>query len=343
MNFDYSRVVSVSDAAGIASRAAERFLLHLYGRESGTKIEVQRQLGMPSSVMSHLLGHFSDVVAETGAHLRISEGGREYAERLAQYRAEKDAEVETRLHAIESELSLLEPRMAKSKRRLDQVRATPETVTRRIKFLYERGWIEERSVMLMGDNDGMSIGLAMTGMPKRITTFDIDRDVINFINAVKSSNGLEIECSRYDARQAFSERLTGKYDVAVTDPPYTPEGLDLFIGRCVQGVNSANGAVLISFGYSDRSRERALPFQDILTKRGLVVEEIAPSFNRYFAAQSIGCQSSLYLCRTTPKTTTESIEYSGMDGLYTSRRPWKKSRRDHVPRNHRKLQQNAWY
>ncbi|GEM_PF-904285 len=339
MDFDYSRVVSTSDTIGITSRATERFLLYLYEHESDTKLNMQRHLGLPSSIMSNLIEHFPDVVTRDPTSLHISETGREYARQLASYRNGKDEEFGRKLPIIESELQQLEPQMDKSKRRLDQVRATPETVRRRIEFLYERGWLEQRSIMLMGDNDIMSIGLAMTDLPRRVTVFDIDHDLIKFINSVKPSNGLKVECSRYDARKPFSERLSGKYDIAVTDPPYTPEGLDLFIRRCIQGINNSNGAVLISFGYSDRSRERVLPLQDILTKRGLVIEEIAPSFNRYFAAQIIGCQSSLYLCRTTPKTTSDSFGYNNKKGIYTSKRPWKKSRRDHAPRNHPKVNQ----
>ena len=101
MNFDYNRVVSASDVIGIASRATERFLMYLYEHEGDVKINVQRQLGLPDSVMAYLIDNFSGVVVRDAASLNISERGKEYVMQLAQYRAEKDMEIATKLPLIE--------------------------------------------------------------------------------------------------------------------------------------------------------------------------------------------------------------------------------------------------
>ncbi len=327
MKFDYGRVVLVSDYAGISPRRTEKFLTYLRDRGEGHSLDIQRSLGLPTSVINLLGGHLSRVVQHDGDSYGLSGDGVTYVDELTSFRSERDRQMAETIPKIAAEVEQLEVSMPKSKRRLDQVRATPESVAKRVQFLYDRGYLEDRSIMLMGDNDATSVGLALTGYPKRLTVFDIDSDLLKFLDSLAKSRQLGIECKRYDVRNVFPHEGMHKYDVVVTDPPYAPDGFDMFIKRCIQGISPDHGTLLISYGFSDRSRERALPIQEILTDRGLVIEELVPLFNRYFAAQVIGCQSGMYLCKTTPKTTDEDMEREGE--LYTYRHPHKKSRRDH--------------
>ena len=327
MKFNYGRVVLISDYVGISPRRTEKFLTYLKEQGKGHSLDIQRALGLPTSVINLLGGHLSSAVQHDGDSYSLSADGVTYVNDLALFRSERDRKMIESIPKITAEVERLEASMPKSKRRLDQVRATPESVAKRVEFLYSRGYLEDRSIMLMGDNDATSVGLALTGYPKRLTVFDIDSDLLKFLTSLGEDRQIAIECKRYDVRNAFPHESMHKYDVVVTDPPYAPDGFDLFIRRCVQGISPENGTLLISYGFSDRSRERALPIQEILTDRGLVIEEIVPLFNRYFAAQVIGCQSGMYLCKTTPKTTGEDMVREGK--LYTYRRPRKKSRRDH--------------
>ena len=327
MKFDYGQVVLISDRVGISPRRTEKFLKYLKDQGEGHSLDIQRAIGLPTSVINPLGDYLSRVVQHDGDSYGLSGDGVTYVDELTSFRSERDRHMVETIPKIAAEVEKLEASMPKSKRRLDQVRATPESVAKRVQFLYDRGYLEDRSIMLMGDNDATSIGLALTGYPKRLTVFDIDSDLLKFLATLSENRQLGIECKRYDVRNVFPHEGMHKYDVVVTDPPYAPDGFDMFIQRCIQGIKADHGTLAISYGFSDRSRERALPIQEILTDRGLVIEELVPLFNRYFAAQVIGCQSGMYLCKTTPKTTDEDMQ---MDGeLYTYRHPHKRSRRDH--------------
>jgi predicted methyltransferase len=47
----------------------------------------------------------------------------------------------------------------------------------RIAYIYERGDLENKSIFILGDDDILSIGLALTGKCKRITVVEIDKRV----------------------------------------------------------------------------------------------------------------------------------------------------------------------
>ena len=118
---------------------------------------------------------------------------------------------------------------------------------------------------------------------------------------IKLDDGLNIETVLYNAKNSLPSNLKSQNSVAVTDPPYTPEGVSLFVSRCLEAIGRRNGVVYLSYGYSPRAAERALPIQAALTQMGLVLEEVRHDFSRYYAAQSIGSSSSLYVCRMTPR------------------------------------------
>ncbi len=71
----------------------------------------------------------------------------------------------------------------------------------RIAYIYERGDLENKSIFILGDDDILSVGLALTGKCKRITVVEIDKRVNKFIRKVIKEKGwTNIEVYDYDAR-----------------------------------------------------------------------------------------------------------------------------------------------
>ncbi|MCX6097644.1 MAG: bis-aminopropyl spermidine synthase family protein, partial [Caldiserica bacterium] len=54
----------------------------------------------------------------------------------------------------------------------------------RIAYIYERGDLENKSIFILGDDDILSVGLALTGKCKRIVVVEIDKRVNKFIRKV---------------------------------------------------------------------------------------------------------------------------------------------------------------
>ncbi|MBU1205141.1 MAG: bis-aminopropyl spermidine synthase family protein [Nanoarchaeota archaeon] len=313
---DYRNLIPIGDRINISPRKLEDILFYLLEHPS-RQIVLQRTLGLPTSVMRLIRKELRDLLIVERDNYSLNKQYSALVDDLYSKRNKKDEFIVEELTKCQAKLEQIENGRRRSKRGIDQFRALSHTVTDKISFLYKKGELEGRRLMFMGDNDLASIVAAFTSLPESITVFDVDQELLSLINQLSEDYSLNIECVEYDARKKIPERFDSRYHVCVTDPPYTLEGINLFVSRCIQGNGRKNGAIFINYGYSMRSRERALPIQDTLTKMGLLIEEIIPEFGRYYSAQSIGCQSSLYICKMTPKTKPLIRgEYKG-ENIYT--------------------------
>src|SRR3989338_1780057 len=297
----YETLVSISDRVFVSPRNIEQILFAL---KSGSQkqIELQRKLGLPSSAMRILPVELSDLIIREGDRFSLRDDAQAVVDEMQSRRASSDAQIEKRFSYATEELKLLEQSRDRSYRNFDQFRAMPESTVAKVRLMHKNGDLESREIFLMGDNDLASVVAGLTGVPKRITVLDIDKKLIGLLRELNKDYSLNIETASYNAKNSVPSNLRSQFSVAVTDPPYTPEGVSLFVSRCLKALRRRNGAVYLSYGYSPRAAERALPIQATLTQMGLVLEEVRPNFSRYYAAQSIGSSSSLYVCRITPRT-----------------------------------------
>lgn len=179
---------------------------------------------------------------------------------------------------------------------LDHVSATPETVLRRALLLGTRYWLPGAKVLCVGDHDLTSLAIKLVHPEAEVTVVDIDDRVLAHIDA----QGLGVRTRWADLRLGLPSTVTG-HDLAITDPPYTPEGIGLFVARAVEGLKD-DGRVLLAYGASERTPMLALKVQNSLSDLNLSYEAMYPDFNRYFGAEAIGSAADLYILRPTTKT-----------------------------------------
>lgn len=293
----------MADRMEMSPRKLEKLLVYLGSQEKPARqIDIQREVGVPTSLMRLIQKELSDLLVVEGDQFLLR---KEQASVVRDLHSARTRQNEYFMKKSEEGMKLLEQverERKRSKRNMDQFRALPVTAIDRIKILYERGELEGRKLLFMGDNDLTSVAAAVMCLAEEIVVLDIDPKLTSIIEEVSRRENFEIFCIKYDARKTLPENLKSRFDVTITDPPYTPEGAGLFVSRCIQGNGRRNGVVVVSYGHSIRSRERALSIQEMLTKQGLLMEEIIPELGKYHSAQSIGCRSSLYICRITPKT-----------------------------------------
>ena len=88
-------------------------------------------------------------------------------------------------------------------------------------------------------------------------------------------------------------------DLVFTDPPYTPEGVALFLGRGAETLRDrVNGRLVMAYGFSPLAPALGVKVQRAVHELDLAVEAILPAFNRYEGAQAIG-SGPWQLCKTT--------------------------------------------
>jgi len=190
------------------------------------------------------------------------------------------------------------------KREYDQFTATPETTARRASLLSFFGDVKGKKLLFLGDDDFTSIATASLREAEKIVILDIDERILREIQDLSDSHKFEIKTVKYDARKKLPKELVGKYDVVFTDPPYTPEGFNLFVSRAIEMLDPINKAarVYTCYGNSDSAKERFLPIYEVLTSSGLMTRWVFDKFSRYQGTASIGSASSLFIAEVTPQT-----------------------------------------
>jgi len=137
----------------------------------------------------------------------------------------------------------------------------------------------------------------------RIFVVDIDEEVLKLIKKISEEEKLGIETLKYDVRKPLHPHLLNIFDIVFADPPYTENGVSLFLSRGISALELLSTSRLyFCYGQSNRARERSLAIQKIVAGMGLLIEERLNKFNRYFGAASIGSASALYINSIIKKT-----------------------------------------
>ncbi|MEZ0071792.1 bis-aminopropyl spermidine synthase family protein [Planotetraspora sp. GP83] len=199
-------------------------------------------------------------------------------------------------------LDRLETLIAKAPRgrhTLDHVAATAETVLRRAILLGTRFWLPGARLLGVGDHDLTSLAVRMVHPEVEVMVADIDERILGYID----DQDLGVHTRWADLRLGLPPSARGWADLAITDPPYTPEGIGLFAARAAEGLRDRDqGRILLAYGASERTPMLALKVQRALSDLNLLNEAIFPNFNRYHGAEAIGSAADLYVLRPTTKT-----------------------------------------
>ncbi|MGP3955099.1 bis-aminopropyl spermidine synthase family protein [Nonomuraea sp. 3N208] len=179
---------------------------------------------------------------------------------------------------------------------LDHVSATPDTVLRRALLLGARFWLPGTRLLCVGDHDLTSLAVKLVHPETDVTVVDLDERILAYID----DQDLGVRTRWADLRLGLPASARD-HDLALTDPPYTPEGTGLFVARAVEGLTD-EGRVLLAYGASERTPMLAFKVQQALSELNLTYEAIYPDFNRYFGAEAIGSAADLYILRPTTKT-----------------------------------------
>ncbi|HEV7688325.1 MAG TPA: bis-aminopropyl spermidine synthase family protein, partial [Acidimicrobiia bacterium] len=123
-----------------------------------------------------------------------------------------------------------------SRWRLDHVPATAETMARRALYLAGEYQLDGASVLCLGDHDltSLAVGAAEPGV--ELTVVDIDERILDHVTDSAAGLRLPLTAAWADLRLALPPSLAGTADLVFTDPPYTTEGMRLFLTRGLEAL-----------------------------------------------------------------------------------------------------------
>jgi len=187
---------------------------------------------------------------------------------------------------------------------LDQSHAISSTVVNRALYLLKKGEIEGRKILFLGDDDATSLAVGLLNLAEEISVLDIDPDVISFLS--EGANTLSLKnynVLTHDLRESSPASVLNNYDVVVMDPPYTNEGLRLFLKRAKQVLRTSiniegeehkviGKKCLLCFG--NKPPKEMQNIQLSILDHGFIIKEMIPYFNLYKGASILGQFSHLY-------------------------------------------------
>ncbi len=270
--------------------------------------ELIRKLGLPKTHLYRLIHEFTDILEKDSKYIFVKKDMeneiRELSNKISQ--DEKTCD----LKEIEETLKKYQKLRPEPNRDLDQFNATIETTVKRVIKLLKNGDLMGKKVAFLGDDDLVSVATALTHKCNKITVFEIDKRLNEFIAKISKENNLEIEIIEQDLSKPIDKKWLDEYEVVFTDPPYTIDGINMFLNQAIRVLKkNFLGRIYLCYGNSDRAREREVEIQKLILEHNLLIKTKLSQFNIYIGAESIGSQSSLYILDWTPRTKTVNSNF----------------------------------
>jgi predicted methyltransferase len=260
--------------------------------------------GIPKASLQRLLTELKEYLEPTGLFCQLKPEARAAFKKLI-----PEIDWNGRKNQIVNLLAKYQNIRPEPERKMDQFYATNNTSARRAVLMAKNGDIDRRNIAILGDDDLNSVAVALVAKAAGITVFEKDPRMLAATEKIARDHDLAIELVEFDLFKSIPEKYQHQFDTIFSDPPYTPDGVSLFLNRGIELMkNRGLSRFYLCYGNSDRARERETAIQKIIGKKELLIKEKKYQFNYYRGAESIGDRSSLYLLDWTPKTKTTPVE-----------------------------------
>lgn len=153
-------------------------------------------------------------------------------------------------------------------------------VVSRVALMHYYGDLEGKKILLIGDDDLLSVALALTNLPSKITVLDIDKRIGDFLNTVSKNYKLNIDFFEYSVANPLPKKFQRKFDVFSSEPLETISGLRAFIIRGLSSLKE-NGIGYFGLTNYEASLEKWLKIQEFLVKMKCVITDIIQGFSVY--------------------------------------------------------------
>lgn len=162
----------------------------------------------------------------------------------------------------------------------DQRPVTLATTLRRVSYLIWRGDLQGKHIAVIGDDDLTSLAIALTGMARSISVFDIDERLIAFLKQEATAFDLPLDIVHADLTQDIPSKYSHKFDVFLTDPTPTQIPFTLFVNTGIRLLKRGPCHVGYASMYSS-GMEKSLALQEVLNSMRLLITDLIPYFTEY--------------------------------------------------------------
>lgn len=175
-----------------------------------------------------------------------------------------------------------------------------ESALSRFLYMLSRGDLFKKKIIILGDDDLMSILFSLSGIVDEVIVLEIDERLVNFINTIKKEKNLKnIEAYVYDARDPIDDIFKNKFDTFFTDPVETVEGLLIFVSRMVEALKGDRCSGYFGLTSIESNIDKWLRIQKSLNEMNLIITDIIRNFSYYKLSDNI-VESDLLIVKENP-------------------------------------------
>lgn len=311
-------------------------LLYLNGNMSTKSISSSIYLPIPivTAIKKELI-NVGIVVQESG--IKLTQKGRKYVELNLGYAGLDISMYNEILNDIELQHIILQKLCSEYNHifnqrpdadvTVDQAKATIETSFKRAMLCLQSESLLNKQILCVGDDDFTSVAIALLlkhiysdlkHNKTQICVLDLDERIVSNINAISKEFKLPLNAVKIDFREALPISYANHFDVFFTDPPYTVDGLALFLSRGICALKKEKGLkVFLSFAH--KPTNETLIIQEVINKHGLIVKKIEKGFNQYEGASLLGNNSQMIELESTDNLrTVVQMEEKFTNLIYTA-------------------------
>ena len=299
-------------------KCIEKILVDLFLEEHMSTKELARRGFLPIPVVTAIKKELIElglVVQENG--IRISDKGKKYVEGNLGYKG-LDVEKYKKLKECSEYQDALIGQLSERYREIyenrpvanvqvDQAKATIETAFKRAVLAFINDCLIQKKILCIGDDDlvSISVGLLLkelypevSDIGSEIIALDIDERIVNYINLISQEQRIPVEAIKVDFCDPLPINYASHCDTFFTDPPYTEEGVKLFLSRGVSALKKERGLkIFLSFG--QKPINETLDIQKIILNHGLTINNIMKGYNIYEGAGLLGNMSQMMMLEST--------------------------------------------
>jgi predicted methyltransferase len=163
----------------------------------------------------------------------------------------------------------------------DQGYVTEETTIARIALILARGDLWGKEILVLGDDDLVSLAAALTGLPKKVVALDVDQRIVQFLRDAARERNLKLEAHQHDLREPLPTELLRRFDTFVCDPTESFRGYLAFAHRGISALRGAGSAGYLGLTRLEASLTKWQKIQLALLEAGAVITDLFPNFHEY--------------------------------------------------------------
>lgn len=153
-------------------------------------------------------------------------------------------------------------------------------VIARVALMHYHGDLIGKSFVFIGDDDLVSVAVALTHLPSRICVLDVDKRIGEFISSVNREYGLDIEFREYNVSEPLPKDLLFSFDVASSEPLESLNGLRAFVNRGV-GCLKDGGCGYFGLTTLEASYHKWHRMERMLLANNCIITDIIRDFSIY--------------------------------------------------------------